>query len=169
MLTVAVVGPESTGKTDFARSFASRMEATYVPEFSRQFLTDLQRPYVKDDLVDITKGQLQSQERAKQQGSDLIVFDTDLLVMKVWSEFKYGSIDPFIAEKWKQNRCDFYVLTYYDIPYEEDPLRENPDQRPELFEVYENELKLAHLPYVIVKGSREERIAMAIAAINNIS
>lgn len=169
MITVAVVGPESTGKTMLSEALAKYYQVPLVPEFSRTFLNDLPRSYVEKDLIDIAKGQLANQEKAKTQGIDLVIFDTDLLVMKVWSSFKYGRIAPEILEEWEKNKSDFYILTYFDIPYEEDPLRENPEQRAELFEVYENQLKEAGLPYIIAKGNEEERLKTAIAAINNIS
>jgi len=168
MIKVAVVGPESTGKSELTQVLAEHYGIDWVREYSRVFLTNLDRPYIEEDLVAITQGQLKSQLEAIGQGGDLVLFDTDLLVMKVWALFKYGRVDPVIANEWEANLADLYLLTDTDIPYEDDPLRENPNDRPELFKVYENELKTIGANYKVIKGSREERLSQAIAAINNI-
>jgi NadR type nicotinamide-nucleotide adenylyltransferase len=168
MITVAIVGPESTGKTEISKALAQHFKTKWVPEYARAFLSDLGRPYVEDDLVDIAKGQLDRQEQVKNESKDLVFFDTDLLVMKIWSEFKYGRVNPYIETQWELNMSDFYILTYFDIPYEEDPLRENPEQRPALFDIYKAALKQAGASYVVVKGDRAKRLQQAVSAINNI-
>ena len=166
MRSVALVGVESTGKTELSQAIATKLDGLWVPEFARTYLDQLGRPYQEEDLVEIAKGQLHQQKNAMGSAKELIVFDTDLLVLKVWSEFKYGRVNSFILDAWKTHRADFYILPFYDVPFEEDPLRENPNDRPELFAIYENELKVAGLQYRIVRGAREERLAQACAALN---
>ncbi len=168
MITISVVGPESTGKTDLAEALARHYNTNWVTEYSRKFLNALERPYEFKDLSDIAKGQAKLQNEAQKNGGDLVIFDTDLLVLKVWSEFKYGKVDPFILAQLSLQRPDLYILTYFDIPYEEDPLRENPTQRPELFDVYEKELKDMGAPYLVVQGDRQKRLQAAISQINNL-
>jgi len=168
MITVAIVGPESTGKTEISKSLADHFKTEWVPEYARDFLTELGRPYEESDLVSITKGQLDHQVEAIRSAKDLVFFDTDLLVLKIWSEFKYGRVDPYIETQWDLTMSDFYFLTYHDIPYEKDPLRENPHQRPQLFELYEEALKKAGASYTILRGNRTQRLKQAISVINNI-
>ena len=52
---------------------------------------------------------------------------------------------------------DHYFLCSPDIPWEEDPLRENPKDRKRLFTLYENNLIEKGWPYSVLKGSVEER------------
>ena len=51
-----------------------------------------------------TKRQYSIQEEAKRNLDKLLCFDTDLLTIKIWSEYKYGSCDPWIEEKIKFNK-----------------------------------------------------------------
>jgi nicotinamide riboside kinase len=44
-----------------------------------------------------------------------------------------------------------------DFPWEEDPLREHPEARNELFELYVQDLNARQLPYHILAGSLDER------------
>jgi nicotinamide riboside kinase len=44
-----------------------------------------------------------------------------------------------------------------DFPWEEDPLREHPEARTELFELYLQDLNVRQVPYRILEGSLEER------------
>lgn len=168
MITISIVGPESTGKTDLAKALASHYKTDWVPEFAREYLNDLERPYDFNDLSEIAKGQARAQNEALKKGKNPVIFDTDLLVVKVWSQFKYGKLDPFISAQLALQRSDIYILTYFDIPYEEDPLRENPNQIPELFDVYKRELDVMNAEYIVVQGDRQKRLDTAISLINNL-
>lgn len=168
MISIAIVGPESTGKSTLAKALADHFKAICVPEYSREFLNKLDRPYQQQDLLEIAKGQLLSAENEKSKSNRILILDTDLFVIKVWSEFKYGECDPQILKMLKDNQADFYILTAADIPYEYDPLRENPDDREELFEIYHQELVKAKVKFSVLKGTSDERLHTAIQAINEI-
>ena len=56
-----------------------------------------------------------------------------------------------------------------DIPWEEDPLRESPNQREELFELYLAELKNLKADFTILKGNFEDRKEKAISIIEEMS
>lgn len=168
MITISIVGPESTGKTALAKSLAQHYGISPVLEYAREFLNDLERPYNYNDLKEIAKGQAKAQSCAQRTSNDVVIFDTDLLVIKVWSEFKYGKVDPFVRAQLMLHKPDLYLLTYFDVPYEEDPLRENRSQRPELFDIYKKELEQMQADYLVVQGDRQKRLDAAISKINNL-
>ncbi len=169
MITVAIVGPESTGKSTLARSLAAYYGTEWVPEYAREYLNQLERPYNQADLNQIAKGQLLAEKKARlKANNELLILDTDLQVIKIWSEFKYGKCDPWILQQLDLNQPSIYILTYFDIPYEEDPLRETPEKRPELFDLYEKALKESDSPYVVVQGNQSQRLEQAIQAIRPI-
>ena len=168
MITVGIVGPESTGKTTLAKDLAANYNTVWVPEYAREFLTKLKRPYVEDDLIDIARGQLETERKLRKKAKDVLVLDTDLFVIKIWSEFKYGNCDPWILQQLEMNLASVYLLTHFDIPYEHDPLRETPEKRPELFDLYEMALKDAGVPYTVVQGDKNKRLDTAIQKINSI-
>lgn len=98
--------------------------------------------------------------------SGLVICDTDLLVLIVWSEVRFGQSHPWILETFA-SRLDadnrHYLLCDCDIPWQPDPLRESADSRPELFELYKQKLDYFGLPYTVVSGSREQRLSAALA------
>ena len=166
MISIAIVGPESTGKSTLASDLASHYNTVCVPEYSREFLSSLNRPYVKEDLLAIAKGQLAEEQKYRGKADRLIFLDTDLFVVKVWSEFKYGDCDPSILQLLSTNQAGFYLLTSPDIPYEEDPLRESPKDRERLFDIYHKVLVDAGVDFHVVEGSDHTRFQNAIQAIN---
>jgi len=166
MIKIAILGPESTGKTYLAKALAEEYKMPWVPEYSRNYLTNLGRPYVQSDLLEIASGQMTLEKGMSRMAPKLLFLDTDLHVIKIWSEYKYGNCDPWIVQQMEMQHCDMYLLTYHDVPYEEDPLRENPDERPQLFDIYEQLMKDRGLQYRVMKGSHESRLAQAKQYIN---
>lgn len=166
MISIAIVGPESTGKSTLSKSLAEHYQTLWSEEYAREYLTALDRPYEQSDLLKIAAGQLELANKVKQKANGIVFRDTDLLVIKVWSEFRYGDCDPWIVEQYELNKADLYLLTDTNIPYEDDPLRENPSQRGELFEIYEQELIKSKANYQVIKGELSERLDQSIAYIN---
>lgn len=60
---------------------------------------------------------------------------------------------------------DLYLLCNTDLPWEADPLRENPDDRDKLLMMYKYELESRNLPYALISGTGDARSKMAIEAI----
>jgi len=63
-------------------------------------------------------------------------------------------------------KYDLYLLTYIDIPWAADPLREHPDKRDVLYKIYLDEMKKQSAPFIEVKGNEEQRLNMALTAID---
>ena len=152
----AITGPESSGKTTLAKELAEQNNGVWIPEFAREYLENLPYNYQLEDLDKIALGQLALWEKSSNQ--ILTFFDTEMLVMKIWSEFKYNSCSPFILKALENQSFDHYFLCRPDIEWEEDPLREHPENREELFELYLNELIERKLPFTLVEGDLETRI-----------
>lgn len=159
---ISITGPESTGKTELARQLANHFQTLWVPEVARNYLARLDRPYVLEDITRIAKEQLDSETRIASTADSLLFCDTDLLVTKVWSNWKYGKCDPWIEKAVRDHRYDLYLLCNIDIPWEQDPLREHPDKRDELFNQYLNELKQLKVNYRVVSGLGDTRLRNAI-------
>lgn len=163
---VSITGPESTGKSSLAAMLAEYYGARWVPEYAMEYLHGLNRPYTKEDIVLIAKGQLQREEEMARFGGELLFCDTDLLVTRIWSEFKYGTCDEWLIRNSETHIYDLYLLCDIDLPWEEDPLREHPDKRRELLDLYTGKLKRWGAPYAVISGRGEERLSNAISAVN---
>ncbi len=165
MKKIAIVGPESTGKSDMSLQLSHQLSCDWVPEFARFYLDRLDRPYEKDDLLEIAKGQLAWEDDKASNEEEWLICDTNLLVIKIWSEFKYGETDPWILEQLERRKYDFHLLMDIDLPWKPDPQREHPTMRKELFKIYESELKTMDFPYAIVKGIEGDRLGSALQAL----
>lgn len=163
MIRIAITGPESTGKSTLAEQLAIHFKCPWVPEYARDFLLRTNGNYTFEDLDAIALGQLEAWK--KHHSEQLCIYDTEMLVMKIWSEFKYHQLSPFIANAFQTQKIDLYLLCKPDIEWEEDELREHPELRHELFELYFNELQHHNLPFVVIEGQKEERVNNAINAI----
>lgn len=171
LIKVVLYGPESTGKTTLTQQLARHYQTVCVPEFMRGFLEkkwEKQRKLIsKDDLVPIAKGQLALEKKAAGKVENLLLCDTDLLELKVYSEYYYNGFCPeFIKNEATKNNSGIYLLTYIDVPWEPDMLRDRPNNRAEMFCIFEAELKKQGFLYEILKGNENERFENAVKIID---
>ncbi|HEX5171112.1 MAG TPA: ATP-binding protein [Cyclobacteriaceae bacterium] len=165
---VAIVGPECTGKSELAMFLAKHYNTQWVPEYARNYLDNLVRPYNENDLIVIAHGQKRLEEEYVRDANGFLFIDTTLLVIKIWSEFKYGRCDPTIIQSLESSSYDLHLLTYIDIPWEADPQREHPDKRAELYQIYLAQIKAMKVPFAEIRGERQERRTTAIQAIESL-
>ena len=166
MIKIVLTGPESSGKTTLGRQLADHFQTNYVSEYARQYLNGIERDYEKKDLIEIAKKQIESESILDPHSNHLLFCDTDLITIKVWSDYKYKETAPWILQQIDRRYYDLYLLCVPDIPWEEDPQRENPDDRDALFEIYKNTLLEYNKNFVEIKGSFEERLNTAIEQVN---
>ena len=164
---VCVIGPECTGKTDLSKFLSQHYQTSWVEEYARAYLNKLGRAYDQVDLLKIAHGQLRMEDEWVYDAKKLMICDTNLIVIKVWSEHKYGNCDPDILKKIADRKYDLYLLTNIDIPWAEDPQREHPDKREYFWEVYKKEVASSGVPHVEISGEREARRKKAIDTINS--
>lgn len=164
MKRIVITGPESSGKTTICRKLAAHFGVPWVPEYAREYLELLQRPYQEHDLLRIAQEQWQRQQQAMSAGGAFLFCDTGLLVLLLWSEVRFGRVDPWITSTLRDQAADLYLLCRPDIPWIADPLRENPDDRDDLFLLYQQKIEALGLPFAIIEGiSEEQRLAQAIS------
>lgn len=171
---VVIIGPESTGKSSLCEALASHYHTDWVPEYAREYLLQRGPRYGPEDLPVIARGQLALEDRhvaiAAAAARSLLFIDTDLYVMKVWSEFVYGHCDPWILDQIATRSYDAYLLCRPDLPWMADPLREYPDleSRDRLFHIYRDCLINQSTPWAEIGGHGDARIAAGIAAVESL-
>lgn len=162
---IVITGPESTGKSTVTLALAKHFNTLFVPEFARNYLNKINRAYTYDDLLVIAKGQIALEEELAQKAQNqILICDTDLLVIMVWSEHKFGKCHPWILEQLATRKYSHYFLTNIDFPWSEDPLREHPEpeMRTYFFNLYHALLKQMNLPFTILSGDENTRLTTAI-------
>jgi NadR type nicotinamide-nucleotide adenylyltransferase len=165
---IVVIGPECTGKSDLSEFLADHYKTEWVPEYARGYLDNLVRPYNEADLTSIAHGQLRLEDKSLPRAKKILICDTNLYVIKIWSQFKYGACDPEIVKSINERKYDLYLLTYIDIAWQEDPLREHPDKRQQLYDIYLSEMRNQSVPFMEIRGERQERRATAVAAVDKL-
>ena len=167
---VVVIGPESTGKSTLSEDLAAELNTAFVPEFAREYLLSINRAYNEDDLLTIARQQLQTEDDLQAQASELLICDTDLNVIKVWSEHSYNRCNRWILEQIAEKKYDLYLLTDIDMIWESDPLREHPEEHMRLYfyNQYRDIVINSGVPWVHVHGDRLQRLDKALIAIHQI-
>ena len=166
LLHLCVIGPECTGKSTLSVMLANHYSTSWVPEYARAYLDKLNRPYEQTDLLKIAHGQIRLEEEWIRDAQRLVVFDTNLLVLKIWSEHKYGTCDPEIIRQHESRRYDHYFLTDIDIPWEDDPQREHPMLREHFGNVYNQIVRSSGIPYTLLSGTPHQRLEKAITVVD---
>ena len=166
IIKIAIVGPESTGKSVLAESLADYYTTTWVPEYAREYLNMIDRPYTKDDLEIIAMEQLSLENRLEEKANRLLICDTTLLVIRIWCEFKYRNCPEWILEEVKHRYYDLHLLMATDIPWVPDPQREHPHEREYFYDLYRRELDKLGVEYARISGTHEERVKCAVEHIN---
>lgn len=167
---LVTTGPESSGKTTLARDLSLQLGAPMVTEASRDYLSTLyaRQPgtaYQQSDLLEIARLQFQREQAALAQELPWLVCDTDLLVIVVWSEVKYGGCDPALLDLFSaslQQAPRHYLLCDHNIPWESDPLREHPFARAQLYQRYLDKLQQLDLAVTAVRGTPQQRLQQAL-------
>ena len=173
LVKIVLFGPESSGKTTLSRHLARHYNTVWAPEFAREYLqkkwNNERKTCEKDDLIPIALGQMKLENKLAKRADKVLICDTDLLETKVYSEEFYGGfVDEKLDKAASENKYDLYLLTYIDTPWEEDDLRDRPEQRLEMFNAFEKALKDNKRPYVLLKGNKETRLKNATKAIDKL-
>jgi len=169
---VVLYGPESTGKSSLAKELAKYYDTVFVEEFSRQYAeikTKENIELTKNDVLPIAIGQMHAENKQLKKANRVLICDTDLLETKVYSEYYYNGFCPDLVKKYAlKNTYDLYFLTYIDTPWEADGIRDQPESRLQMFNVFEQALINSKKRYSVVKGSFEERLNTCITQIDKL-
>jgi nicotinamide riboside kinase len=165
-----LTGPESSGKTTLAQALSERLRWPVLPELARGYLTQRamdtgQEPYRyrPSDLIALVRAQQVLE--APVDETEHCILDTDLLTLTTWWQEKYGPVPALFNEAWSSQLPRFHLLCRPDLPWEMDPLRENPQDRERLFGLYEQQLRRRGCQYAICDGAGTSRAENALAII----
>jgi len=173
IIKVVLFGPESTGKTTLCEKLARHYNTVWVPEYAREYLQDKwnneRKTCESKDLLPIAEGQMRLENDLATKATDLLICDTDLLETKVYSEAYYlGYCDPILEKHALENQYDLYFLTYIDMPWEADDLRDKPKERERMFLYFKDTLEKYNRNFVILKGDKKTRLKTAVEHIDNL-
>lgn len=169
---IVLTGPESSGKTALAAALAQALGTSWVPEFARYYLSGLGRPYQREDLCTIGRGQAAWEAWYTSQSGEILICDTDWTVLQIWEHYRFGR--P-VTGNWDWQKgyqgakiADHYLLCAPDFPWQPDPLREHPEERETLFEWYEHLLMESNANYTVMRGHISGRLEQAASLVHKL-
>ena len=173
IIKIVVYGPESTGKTTLANQLANHFNTEWAPEFARDYLQqkwDSKKEIcTPDDLLPIAIGQMELENSALQNANNYLFVDTCLMTTKVFSEIYYGFCDSKLDKAAKKHKYDLFFLTDIDVPWEQDDLRDSPNDRAITFENFKQALIENNKPFIILTGNPATRFQKALSIIEGLT
>jgi nicotinamide riboside kinase len=173
IIKIAIYGPESTGKTTLSNQLAAHFNTEWAPEFARDYLQQKwdsnKEICTPDDLLPIAIGQIKLENSALQKANNYLFVDTCLMTTKVFSEIYYGFCDSKLDKAARKHKYDLFFLTDIDVPWEQDDLRDSPNDREITFEKFKHSLIENNKPFIVLSGNPETRFNKAIAIIEGLT
>lgn len=167
IIKIAVVGPESTGKSTMSAYLADHFNTIWVPEFARGYCENLTGDYTWQDEINMFYGQLELEEKLAPKANKLLICDTTFITVKIWSDQLFGKSPQEVLDELPKHTYDLYLLLDIDLPWQDDPLRDFPDMREHFMQVWHNELQALNARYTVISGTGNERYQRAIEVIEN--
>ena len=165
---IAIVGPESTGKSTITKLLAKHYDTLWVAEFARYYCAALTAPCTMQDEINMFHGQIALEESILAiTEKDFIFCDTTFLTVKIWSDEMLGETPQMVLDALAERTYDLYLLLDIDLPWQEDPLRDFPHMREHFMSIWHKELKNLNANYVVISGI-EDRLQNAIATVDPI-
>ena len=172
-LRVAIVGAESTGKSDLARALADGLALEFglrcgvVDEYLRDWCDSEGRTPRADEQMGIAREHaLRIAQAAARTDLDVVLCDTTPLMVAVYSDLLFDdrSLEPVAREC--QQRMELTLLTSLDLPWVADGLqRDGPHVREPVDARVRARLNAWGVTWSLVSGTGPARVASALDAL----
>ncbi len=164
---IAILGAESTGKTELSIQLAKHYNTVWVPEYARDFFNENNIDnYTIDDLDAIAKEQLSREKKYLPLANKLLFCDTSLITIKIWSTYQFNKISSFITNSIRDTDYDLYLVCNNDVEWEADSQRRNPGLRQHLLKWNLHELVKLNADYHVIEGTGDTKLRTAVAIID---
>uniref|UniRef100_A0AAU2VZD7 AAA family ATPase n=1 Tax=Streptomyces sp. NBC_00008 TaxID=2903610 RepID=A0AAU2VZD7_9ACTN len=186
---VVVLGAESTGTTTLARALAAQYRRRggvwaltgYVAGYGSE--SGEQKPaaprarraraqwedgaFTSGDFPLMAEARSAREEAAARTGSPVLVCDTDSFATTVRHEWYAGGRSPLVERTAGRPAPHLWLLTDHEgIAFEDDGLRDGEEPRPWMTDRFRTELTRTGRNFIEVTGSRQQRLATAVEAVD---
>jgi len=168
MRRIILTGAESSGKSYLTQHLGEVFKLPYVLEYARTYLEENGPEYDLEQLRKMSRLHLSYQQEKIPTSTPWGIFDTDLINYKIWAEEVFGCCPAEISTGIEQESSHLYLLCKPDLPWEPDPLRENPDDLQRIYQRHLDEIIRLKRPYEVVEGLGAVRLANAEAALHRL-
>lgn len=168
---VAVIGPESSGKSTLTKHLAAKYDTKCAAEYARAYLDATHLEITPEAILAISRGHRASEDAlAEQCRAALLLCDTEALMTALWSRYFLGDVPPEVERHAAEDRYALYLVATATEEWVADPQRFTPDfaERAEFSRECVRELERLGRRFVVLSGTWEQRNAQAAAAIDDL-
>ena len=187
-LRIVLVGAESTGKTTLAEALAVRLRGRGGVWSRTEWVAEVGREVTEEklaavgpsgnmdglvwetrDFVKIAARQAERERAAARRGGPVVVCDTDAFATSIWHERYRGERSSEVDALGEAAPHHLYLLTHCDdVPFVQDGLRDGEHLRRWMTAQFAERLSSSGRRWRWLRGGREERIAHALAALDEV-
>lgn len=169
IIKIAIIGAESTGKSNLCKGLATHYNTVFVPEYARNYFDNKDiNNYSISDLEIIAHQQIEAENNLIKQANTFLFCDTTLLTIKIWADLEFNTTINFVEDNLQKINYDYYLLANNDIPWEPDILRQNKFSRDSIFNLNLDFIKKINANYFIVQGTNTARLKNAVNFIDKL-
>ncbi len=169
-IKIALLGAESTGKTQLAHALAAHLcaagqRAIAIDEYLREWCEEHARTPQQHEQTHIANEQLTRIEAAA-AAHDWVIADTTPLMTAVYSEFIFSDTSLHPAALAYQRSFDLTLITGLDMPWQADGIqRDGEHVRAPVDTLLRELLQSAGIAFEVIYGQGDERLANALLAL----
>ena len=168
---VTILGAESTGTTTLSMALAKHYNTVWVPEDGRMYSMgkqygDVHAQWRTDEFLHIAEAQNELEDTLAESSNGLLICDTDSFATSIWHERYMGERAQRVEDIASRRPHDLYIVTGDEIPFEDDGLRDGEHIRHWMHERFIERLTEEKKPFIVVRGTPEERLGSAVRAID---
>ena len=169
---IAIMGPESVGKSTLTKNVSNNLGTNFVPEYGR-LVYEINNSVTIDDFIPISKGRQEIEDWMIKYSKKYIICDTEdittYLFSKMYCPNEYKKVEPYFLDVLKTKpKYDLYILLKPDCEGVQDGTRNFLEERMDHYEVIKSELINRGCNFVEIDGDWNERYKESLRLINEL-
>ena len=169
---IAIMGPESVGKSTLTKNVSNNLGTNFVPEYGR-LVYEINNSVTIDDFIPISKGRQEIEDWMIKYSKKYIICDTEdittYLFSKMYCPDEYKKVEPYFLNILKTKpKYDLYILLKPDCEGVQDGTRNFLEERMDHYEVIKSELINRGCNFVEIDGDWNERYKESLRLINEL-
>lgn len=167
---VVFVGAMSTGKSTITEALAKKYHTQFAPEYGREYWEthQIERRIGFEDFNVIADRHMAYEDQVIRHADRYLFVDTNAITTAMYCLDYHQKLPEHLKQVANENpqRYDLFFLCEDDIPYDNTWDRSGPQKRAVFHQQIIADLKQRRIPYIVLKGSLEQRIATVTRVLN---
>jgi len=170
---IAIVGPESVGKSTLTKNLANYFQTNFVVEYGRFVYEHNGNKVGIDDFIPIADGRQDLEDWLIKNSKRVIICDTEDITTDIFAQLyypdKYSKVFDYFDKKLKDGKkYDLYILLSPDCEAIQDGTRNFLEERGHHYEMIKEQLVKRNCNFVEVGGTFDERYKKSKELVKNI-